>query len=64
MNNKQFRPVAVILSLVLGFIIIKHFDFDTLAFKKPWLDFLYIITFISMLFYIFKDKAQNKWEKK
>lgn len=60
MSVNQFRPVAVIIAVILGVIIFKHFDFNTFTLKKPWLDAIYIITFVVLMFFLFKDKFQSK----
>lgn len=63
MSNNQFRPIAIIIAVILGFIIFKHFSFNTLTFKDPWLDALYIVTFVGILLFLFKDKIQRKKKK-
>ncbi len=60
MNNNSFRPVAVIIVIVLGIIIFKHFDFSSLTFKKPVLDIIYIITVSVLLYLLFKNKPHKK----
>lgn len=63
MDKNSFRPIAIIMAVILGFVIFKHFNFRTLTFKDPWLDILYIIIFIVLLLLLIKDKVQNKKEK-
>jgi hypothetical protein len=56
MDANSFRPAAVIIAMILGFVIFKHFDFSTLTFKDPWLDLIYIVTLVFILYILFKDK--------
>lgn len=60
MSNNQFRFPAIVIAIILGAIIFKHFNFKTLTLKEPWLDAIYIITLIIILFFLFKDKVQSK----
>lgn len=55
-NNLKFP--LLLLAIVLGYVIFKHFNFDIMAVKKPWLDTLYVVVFIGLLMYIFK---KNKY---
>lgn len=59
MKNNSFKPAAKILAIILGVIIFKRFNFSTLTFEKPWLDAIYIIAFICILFFLFKDKINK-----
>lgn len=57
--KNTLRPVLVLIAIILGFVIYKHFNFSTAKFKDPWLDTLYIITFIAVLFALVKGKKQS-----
>jgi hypothetical protein len=50
----------IIVAIILGITIYKHFDFDTLTFKETWLDYLYIITFIYVMYILLKKKKVNE----
>lgn len=51
----MFRPL-VIIAVILGVVILRHFDFKTLTFKDPWLDALYIIVLVVVIFLLFRGK--------
>lgn len=59
MNKKNLSFPLIIIAVVLGVVVFKHFNFKTLTFKQPWVDFLYLITFIITLFFLFKNKKSN-----
>lgn len=49
---------------ILGSTLFRHFDFNTLTFKKPGLDALYAVVFLASLFFLFKGVASNRWRNK
>lgn len=55
----MFRPL-VIVAVILGVIILRHFEFKTLTFKDPWLDALYILVFAVVVFLLFRSKKRSK----
>jgi uncharacterized protein (DUF983 family) len=59
MSNNQFRFPAIIIAVILGAIIFKHFNFKTLTLKEPWLDVVYIVTFVIILFLLFKRQSSK-----
>lgn len=59
MNKNHFRFPAIIIAVILGIILFKHFNFKTLTFKDPWLDVLYIVTFVGIVFFLFRTKSDN-----
>jgi hypothetical protein len=54
MNNNNFKFPLIIIAVILGATIFKHFDFKTLTFKESWLDVLFVITFVFTLLVMFK----------
>lgn len=58
MKNRNFSFPLVVIAIILGATIYKHFNFNTFTFKETWLDYLYIITFISVVFVILKKKSK------
>lgn len=60
MNNRNFSFPLVIVAVILGITIYKHFNFKTLTFKESWLDVVYLVTFVIVLFFLFKGKVQSK----
>jgi hypothetical protein len=60
MNNRNFSLPLVIVAIILGATVYKHFNFQTFTFKESWLDIVYLITFVIVLFFLFKGKVQSK----
>lgn len=58
MNNRKFSISLIIIAVILGGAIFRHFNFNTLTFEKPWLDALYVTVFIASLFLIFKKESK------
>ncbi len=57
-NNSSF--ILVIVALILGSTLIKHFDFETLRFRQPWLDALYFVTFLVTIYFLIRNyKKKN-----
>lgn len=52
--NLSFPLIAMI--LILGFGIVREFDFNTMNFKKPWIAIVYIVAFIITMYFILKGK--------
>ncbi|SMP25773.1 hypothetical protein [Chryseobacterium profundimaris] len=59
MNNRNLSLPFIIVAIILGITIYKHFDFDTFTFKETWLDYLYIATFIYVMYILLKKKKVN-----
>lgn len=57
--KNTLRPILILIAIILGFVIYKHFDFGTATLKDPWLDALYIITFVVVVFLLLKNRKQN-----
>jgi predicted ferric reductase len=63
MNNKKVLPFPLlIIAIVLGWTIVKQFDFENLKFEKPAMAVIYILTFLLTVYMIFKNN--NHDEKK
>lgn len=58
MNDKKFSIALIIIAVILGGALLRHFDFNTLTFEKPWLDALYAIVFVTSLVLLFKNKSK------
>lgn len=60
-NNSSF--ILVIVALILGSTLFKHFDFENLRFRQPWLDALYLVTFVVTIYFLirnYRKKNSNK----
>jgi hypothetical protein len=63
MKNKEIPSFAFgTIAVILGWTLVKHFDFENLSFKKPWLDGLYLITFLFSIYALIKNN-KNRTEK-
>lgn len=60
MNNNFFRFVLKIIVIFLGFKLFEHFNYSTLSFKNPWLDLVYFITIVIILFLLYREKASQR----
>lgn len=60
MNKNPIRPVLILIEIILAFVIFKHFDIKSFTLKAPWLDLVYIITFLTILFLLVKDKYRTE----
>lgn len=58
--KNTIRPILILIAIILGFVIYKHFDFRTVTLKDPWLDTLYIITFVALVVLIIKDSTKSR----
>jgi hypothetical protein len=58
MSNRNFSLPFLIVATILGITIYKHFDFNTFTFKESWLDYIYIITFLYVVFILLKKKSK------
>lgn len=56
MKKLQSNFHLVLFAIIIGATIYKHFDIETFSFRETWLDYLYIITFIGLIYVIFKKK--------
>ncbi len=56
MENKNNVPVFTfsIVAIILGVVLYKQFDFNTLTFEKPALAIVYIIVFVFSVFVLIK----------
>jgi len=58
MSSSYLNIPLIIVAIILGVTIFKHFDFETLTFKKTWLDLVYVLAFIITLLLLFKKKVK------
>lgn len=60
MNNKKGIPFPLlIIAIVLGWTIVKQFDFENLKFEKPAMAVIYILTFVMTVYMIFKNNNED-----
>lgn len=58
-NKKKIKFPLVIIAIVLGWTIVKQFDFENLKFEKPALAVIYILTFVMTVYIIFKKNNKE-----
>ena len=54
-NKKGGNFIWVLMVIILGMTLFKHFNFKTFRFKMPALDILFLIAFILGIYLIIKD---------
>ena len=60
MENKKIPSfVFYVCAIILGWKLIKHFDFENIKFEKPMLDALYLIVFIFSIYAIVKSRKKQ-----
>lgn len=59
-NKKGFNFFLIIIALVTGNKLFKHFDFQKFTFEKPFIDTVYLIAFIASVVFITKELIQLK----
>jgi uncharacterized membrane protein HdeD (DUF308 family) len=63
MENKKIPTfVFGVIAVILGWTLVKHFDFENLSFQKPWLYGLYLIIFGFSIYALVKNR-KNRTEK-
>ncbi|MCP2028716.1 hypothetical protein L1276_003887 [Flavobacterium sp. HSC-32F16] len=65
MENKNNVPVFAfsIIAIILGVVLYRQFDFDTLKFEKPALAVLYLIVFVFSVFVLVKNVRKKRSDK-
>lgn len=58
-NKKQYTFPLIIIAIVLGWTIIRQFDFENLKFEKPAMAVVYILTFLMTVYFIFKKDKEK-----
>jgi hypothetical protein len=65
---KDKAPVFMlrIVAIILGVTLYKHFDFSTFKFQDTPIDFIYLITFVAVIYVLIKDarKTANSKDSK
>jgi membrane protein DedA with SNARE-associated domain len=63
MENKKIPSFAFgVIAIILGWTLVKHFDFEDFSFQKPMLDALYLIIFVFSIYALVKN-SKNRAEK-
>lgn len=59
-NKKGINIIWLLMSFVLGTTLLKHFNFQTLKFKMPVLDIIFLIAFIGSVILIVSDYKKRE----
>lgn len=60
MENKKIPSfVFGVVAVILGWTLIKHFDYKNLSFQKPLLDALYLIVFVFTIYALLKNNKKR-----
>ena len=54
-SKKGLNFFFLIIAIITGSKVIKHFDFQNFTFEKPALDALYVIAFVASIVFLIKD---------
>ena len=61
MNDKKGLNITLILmAFILGITLLRHFNFETLRFKMPALDILFLLAFIVSIYLIIKEYKEKR----
>ncbi|MEN2415424.1 hypothetical protein [Flavobacterium mesophilum] len=58
-NKGALRFTFSIIAIILGVVLFKQFDFETLKFEKPALAFVYLAVFFFSIFILFKNSKKQ-----
>nr|WP_315150171.1 hypothetical protein [uncultured Flavobacterium sp.] len=60
MENKKISSFAFgVIAIILGWTLVKHFDFKNLRFEKTWLDVLYLVIFVFSIYALIKNRKKE-----
>lgn len=54
-----FNLIFAIIAFPIGLALLRDTDFESLTFRKPALDILYLVVFITLLFLMFRKKKEK-----
>lgn len=54
-KKKGVNVFLVVIAVVIGGTLFKHFDFENFSFKDPYLDVLYFLVFAASIFLLIKE---------
>lgn len=61
MKNKQgLNFFLIIITLITGTKLIRHFDFQQFTFEKPALDTVYLIAFVASVVFMIREFRKNR----
>lgn len=61
MKSKQsLNFFLIIIAIISGSKLVKHFDFQQFTFEKPALDTVYLIAFAATIFFLIREFRKNR----
>ncbi|MDP5202144.1 hypothetical protein [Flavobacterium sp. DG2-3] len=57
-NKKPITFVFWIIAIILGVVLFKQFDFQSLKFENPALAVIYIVVFVFSVYYIIRNSKK------
>jgi len=61
-NKKGLNFFFLIIAIIIGNALFRQFDFENLKFEKPAIAILYIVTFVSSIYFLIRN-YKNRPEK-
>jgi hypothetical protein len=58
-NKKTLSFPFIIIAIILGVVLFKQFDFQTLRFDKPALAIVYLIGFVISVYVLLKNSRKK-----
>jgi hypothetical protein len=59
-SRKGANFFLVIIAIVTGTKLVRHFDFKNLKFEKPLLDAIYLVTFVAVIVFFIADYRKRR----
>lgn len=59
-KKNKINVIYILIALITGGRLLKHFDFETKSFKSPALDTIFLVTFILAIYLIIKEYREGK----
>lgn len=59
-NKKPITFVFWIIAIILGVVLYKQFDFQTLKFENPALAVIYIVVLVFSVYYLIKNSGKKQ----
>lgn len=58
-SKKGINFFFVLIAIITGSKLYKHFDFQNLNFEKPAIDTIYLIAFVASIIFLIKDFSKR-----
>jgi len=58
-KKKTVNPFFVIIAVIIGGALYKQFDYENLTFEKPALAIVYLVTFVTTMYFLIKSYIEG-----